>query len=370
MVIFGAGASYDSATAFRLAYPAGGSYSTTGPPPAPFQQTGGPWRPPLATDLFRDPNHAFRHIVKRYEKLAHILPFLREPGAGRSVEEELEFLQALENPERKGQFASVIYYLRDLLFEISDQWQAQTSGVTNYAPLIDEILRCNRGDEPVCLVTFNYDLLLDRAMRSFGYDDRRSPLDQFKAHSVLKLFKPHGSVNWARFVDMTGFSDVNPQGRLLPEHLIERADSMKLTDEFTIIGGIDPSSSFPNGRTAFPVIAIPFQNKTQNTFVWPANHHTYLLELLPHVTKVLIIGWQAREAHFMELLRSNLRGVTDLMVVGKDSQDSDRIREYFVTEVARGGREGALHAGVAVYYGEGGFTHFIINREGRGFLEA
>jgi hypothetical protein len=57
------------------------------------------------------------------------------------VEEELEFLQALANPERKRQFASVMYYLRDLLFEISDQWHAQTSGVTNYAPLVDEILQ-------------------------------------------------------------------------------------------------------------------------------------------------------------------------------------------------------------------------------------
>jgi hypothetical protein len=349
MVVFGAGASYDSAQAFRLAYPGGGSYSSAGVPPAALQQTGGPWRPPLAGDLFGDPNHAFRHIVKRYEKLAHILPYLREPGAGRSVEEELEFLQALGNPERKRQFASVMYYLRDLLFEISDQWHAQTSGVTNYAPLVDEILRCNKGGEPVCLVTFNYDLLLDRALRSFGYDDRRSPHDQFKAHSVLKLFKPHGSVNWARFVDMTGFVDVNPQGRLLPEHLIERADTMKLTDEFTIIGGIDASSSFPNGRNAFPVIAIPFQNKTQNTFVWPPSHQTYLLELLSHVTKILIIGWQAREAHFMELLRSNLRGVTHLMVVGKDMRDSDRVREYFVREVAKGG---AVSAYIAARFGE------------------
>jgi len=87
MVIFGAGASYDSAQAFRLAHPGGGSYLSAGVPPAPFQQTGGPWRSPLAADLFGDPNHAFLHIVKRYEKLAHILPYLRQPGAGRSVEE-------------------------------------------------------------------------------------------------------------------------------------------------------------------------------------------------------------------------------------------------------------------------------------------
>src|SRR6266446_3642263 len=136
MVIFGAGASYDSAQAFPL------------PPPlyAVGVDSAGPWRPPLASNLFRDLNQAFGHIVKRYPKLSHILPYLRQPSNGRSIEEELEFLQtqAQGHPERARQFASVTFYLRDLLFEVSNEWRDKTSGVTNYAPLIDEILRLNK----------------------------------------------------------------------------------------------------------------------------------------------------------------------------------------------------------------------------------
>ena len=80
--------------------------------------------------------------------------------------------------------------------------RSPTNGATRRAaspitPLIGEILRHNNGAEAICLVSFNYDLLLDRALESFDYQPQR-PADQFRSHTVLKLFKPHGSVNWAR----------------------------------------------------------------------------------------------------------------------------------------------------------------------------
>jgi hypothetical protein len=57
---------------------------------------------------------------------------------------------------------------------------------------IDQMLQDDRTGETICLVTFNDDLLLDRAIESFGYR-RQSPHDQFKAYTILKLFRPHGS---------------------------------------------------------------------------------------------------------------------------------------------------------------------------------
>lgn len=356
MVIFGAGASYDSAPAYRPVAPSSSSQNFG--LPAPPSDNGGPWRPPLAPDLFRDPDNIFCDIVQRYPKLSHILPYLREPGNGRSVEEELEFLQAQAHDyqERLRQFASVQYYLRDLLFEVSDQWRNKTSGITNYAPLIDEILRLDKSGEPICLVTFNYDLLLDRALVSFGFNPQDPEVEYF-AHPRIRLFKPHGSVNWARFVDL------NPDPRFLPEHLIERADTIRLTDEFVTITGVGPE--FPRGRTAFPVIAIPFQNKNQDTFVWPSSHRAHLVELLPRVTKILIIGWQAKEAHFLELLQSSLRGVMHLMAVGSNTSDSDQILQNFGKQIAK-----ALHPKCNWYKGQGGFTQFVVNRQGDEFFKA
>jgi hypothetical protein len=295
--------------------------------------------------------------VQRYPKLSHILPYLREPSNGRTVEEVLESLQdeAAEFPERLRELASVQFYLRDLLFEVSGQWRDATSGVTNYSPLIGEILRHNNGAEPVCLVSFNYDLLLDRALKSFDYKPQK-PADQFRAHPLLKLFKPHGSVDWARYV-------YAPDG-LSPEQLIEQAESIQLSSEFERVGNMDEANALSRNRTVFPAIAIPFQNKTKNTFACPSSHLTYLQQLLANVTKILIIGWQAKEAHFLQLLQSGLRGVTDLMVVGSDTADSERVLQFFANQIAK-----ALHTRFKSYKGQGGFSKFVVNREGEAFLK-
>jgi hypothetical protein len=341
MVIFGAGASYDSAHA----YPVG-------------QGDGLVWRPPLANDLFSNPQRAFSDIVKSYPKLTHILLYLRERSSGRSVEEELELLrdEAKEYAERSRELVSVQYYLRDLLFAVTNTWIHQTDGVTNYASLMGEILRLNREQEAVCLVTFNYDLLLDNALLSFRYQPQE-PEDQFKAHPIIKLFKPHGSVDWARVLKL-------PRDRQLSrQEIIEKADSVEFTGQFTSIG--EPiRDSHPEGKTLMPAIAIPLQNKTEDTFACPPSHLTYLRELLPSVTKILIIGWQAHEAHFLQILRSGLNKerLNHIMVVGKDSQGASSILTYFADQI------GHLPPNNSV--ASWGFSQFVVNREGASFLQA
>jgi hypothetical protein len=165
MVIFGAGASYDSAQAFRLPSPqAAQQHYGSEVPTSDHKEL---WRPPLATELFLDSNGAFRDIVQKYRKLLPILPHLRQPSNGRSVEQELESWQteASADPERKRQLFSVRYYLHDLLLKVSEEWLKRTGGVTNYVTLLDQIRHLNTAGEPVCLVTFNYDLVLARIIR-------------------------------------------------------------------------------------------------------------------------------------------------------------------------------------------------------------
>ena len=63
----------------------------------------GPWRPLLANQLFLDTGNALGDIVQRDSKLAHILPYLREPSNDRSVEEVLESLgeEATDSPRAR-----------------------------------------------------------------------------------------------------------------------------------------------------------------------------------------------------------------------------------------------------------------------------
>ena len=81
MVIFGAGASYDSSPDF--------------PAPSGIEVIRSePWRPPLTSELFLDANNKFGDIVQKYPRLQGILPFLRSPHKGRSVEQQLELYKA------------------------------------------------------------------------------------------------------------------------------------------------------------------------------------------------------------------------------------------------------------------------------------
>jgi len=330
MVIFGAGASYDSSSDFP-------------PPPIPAaQQNFGnspaqslsreQWRPPLANNLFDNPTQAFSEIVRKYPKLSHILPLLRQRTSGKSVEEVLEQLQDESRSHLDGQreLTSVQYYLRDLLFLITNKWLAELDGITNYSLLIRDILLYTPRGELVCLVTFNYDLLLESALFSHDYKNRQ-PEDQFESHPVLRLFKPHGSVDWARRVLL-------PHGEFLrPQHIIEAggeaAGSITVMSEFKRLNPLEADSN-PGRETLVPAIAIPFQRKTENTFVWPGNHLSLFQQLLPSVTKILIIGWQAKEAHFTKLLTEHLPKVSHVMVVGSGPAKAAKTLEYFAESVA------------------------------------
>jgi hypothetical protein len=356
MVIFGAGASYDSSPDFLPHRPLAGHFGSD-PTASNLSES---WRPPLATQLFQDIQGVFGDIVAnpRYRKLLPILSRLRRPRSGRSgsVEEELESLLAEGNadPERKRQLFAVRYYLHDLLLKVTDEWLKRTNGVTNYVTLLDQIRSRNTPGEPVCLVTFNYDLLLDRALLSFGYR-QLDPDKPLHAHPNFRLLKPHGSVDWARYVD------VPPGTRLSVEQVIEQADTITLSKEYILADATDPRQMFTFDRPIVPAIAVPVQTKTEETFEWPQSQRAALEQFLPSVTKILIVGWQGREAHFLEMLQDKLpahgRAVARIQVVGKDAEDGKMILDRLSAEFRQSGYDANYS------YASGGFSAFIANFE-------
>jgi hypothetical protein len=295
--------------------------------------------------------------VERYPKLHGILQFLRRPRNG-SVEQQLELYQDEEpnDQERKRQLFSVRYYLHDLFRTISDEWIKHTDGVTNYAALIDQIRHRCKPNENVCLVTFNYDLLLDRALVSIGYK-QLSPDDQFKAHPIFKLFRPHGSVDWARLVEPLP-SFTGPIPRLTPQNLIEEACAFQPSNTYVRGNATDPQQLFTFERPMLPAIAIPLQTKTQDFFEWPPVHLKHFQKLLPSITKILIIGWQAKEAHFLKLLQEKLptggiTQITHLQVVGSNHAGANTICQQFSADIRRGVKHTDL--GPA----QGGFSQYV-----------
>jgi hypothetical protein len=268
----------------------------------------------------------------------------------------LEGLQAqtANSPERRRELASVRFYLCDLLKKVTDEWSKRTDGVTNYAPLISDILEFNRSGEEICLVTFNYDLLLERALYTFDFK-RRSPEEHLASHPLLKLFKLHGSVDWSRLVEG------HMNNRLLPEHLIEQTD-LRLSDKFVLANATSPYDMHNFGQPIFPAIAIPVQTKSEEYFECPRTHLDYLVKMLDTVTKILIIGWQAQEAHFLQMIRHKLPLLQQIMVVGANAQDAGKTLHCFAEGIEKPFETRNC------YVGQGGFTDFIVNQEGHDFF--
>jgi hypothetical protein len=176
MVVIGAGASYDSVPSIS-----GNSAYLD--------------RPPLADQLF----HArpeFSKVMQRLPACLPIIPLVQNLPSGRTVEHVLQHLQseAQDYPKRLRQLAAIRYYLHIMLWGCELRWLDIAKGVTNYKTLLDQIERWRKPDEQVCLVTFNYDRLIEDALPAVGVEIRE--LSDYVGSDTYKLIKLHGSINW------------------------------------------------------------------------------------------------------------------------------------------------------------------------------
>ena len=83
-----------------------------------------------------------------------------------------------------------------MLRECQKRWDATGAGVTSYKSLLDTIRHHRKPEGRVCLVTFNYDTMLEDALSEMRVQ-LSSEMSSYIADDVCKVFKVHGSVNWA-----------------------------------------------------------------------------------------------------------------------------------------------------------------------------
>lgn len=171
MVIFGAGASYDS-------------HSSS--PPRGFPR--GEARPPLANELFLN-LPAFRNHLRKYPRCRPLIPLLENAP---NVEEVLGAWQANADDMRLRQLAAIRYYLRDLIYTCQREWDAFTRGISNYATVLDQV----RSQPKIALVTFNYDTMIEGALADLKVGV--GSMDSYLADRRFKLFKLHGSIDWVQ----------------------------------------------------------------------------------------------------------------------------------------------------------------------------
>ncbi len=214
MVVFGAGASYDSVPSR---------------PPNKFPL---PHRPPLVDELFADRSE-FAEPMSLFPKIHPIIPNLRAIPEDSTLEQELEKLQkqSREHPARHGQLASVRFYLQYMLSQCQDRWNEDVAkGITNYNVLLDDIERLRRKEERICMVTFNYDTLLEAVLHTINIEVR--DIHDYVADEYYTLIKLHGSVNWAREVETV--IDAN-HGFDVAHELIAKADKLVISQRYRIV---------------------------------------------------------------------------------------------------------------------------------------
>jgi hypothetical protein len=342
LVIFGAGASYDSVPDL--------------PPPIPPQLATRPLRSsriyederlPLASQLF-DNRPRFVEAMMRFPDCKALIPSLRKPGV--MVEQELAKIQSQAKtfPSAYQELAAIRYYLHFALWECQRRWSEVHRGITNYAALLRELERWRfESTEQICFVTFNYDTMLEEAMEQVLHFQIPT-LDLYISQKNYALIKLHGSINWGREIEGTS---VHP-GNYDHQRLIREAASLRISDRYTVVS---EHPMLKRGDTLlFPALSIPVENKDE--FSCPQAHVKALEVALPKVTKVLIVGWRATEQDFLDRLQYKLPEKPDLMIV---SGDANGAGETYSNLTRRGPTRYRY-----THHGENGFTGLIMNSLG------
>ncbi len=191
------------------------------------------YRPPLANELFENREN-FSATVERFPACAPLVTkFRRLMGSQEfSIERELRAVQdeADNYPRFHQQLAAIRFYLQHIVWECGVEWQAGSREATNYAELLADLERWQLDHgEPVCVVTFNYDTMLEaaaKALLDFSFDE----LSDYVEREDFKFIKPHGSVNWTRPVPVPLNTPVFVNEDEARHHLIRTAPHQKFRD--------------------------------------------------------------------------------------------------------------------------------------------
>ncbi len=286
LLIFGAGASYDSVNPDNIQRPR-------------FQE-----RPPLAKELF-EIRDIWGHAIDKHPECVPLIYRMREAvKKDIPVETELENIRAESDTDhrRPSQLAALRMYIRQIISDCEITWLSRAHGITNYVGLIDRIEKWRiKNNEKVRIVTFNYDTFIESACERNSVLKIRE-LSSYVANDDYKIFKVHGSVDWARksiapdgFFEATGAEgDLNTRAR---EQIIKLAESLKISEETVKIDS--PKQYYKEEYLLFPSIAIPVEKKKE--FECPEEHTKQLIKSFKEIDRVLVIGWRGTEKHFLDM---------------------------------------------------------------------
>ena len=310
VVIFGAGASHGC----RPEYEVVSGYKV---------------RIPLTNGLFRVPNanhsaiEEARNILLKYSG-ADVVGSLFERGYRKkpelSLEDYLKELIAGKNENRIRNVREVPFYLRELIGTLCKHIR-QEYRQTDYTLLIDYL--DNSDYEKIVLITLNYDLLLDWALRDVVHW-RAEDMDSYLAHQGKWYYiKLHGSINWIKMLDRRKLRDKCKGTEL------ELLTSFDPNEDFVHSLPIqfnDNQYSYSLGSgyetLLFPVMVLPFGQEKKH--ICPENHIEKIKPLLQEAEDFWIIGNSMQDSDICDLLSKNAVSAKNVQIIDKPANPVQR----------------------------------------------
>ncbi|MGA9286407.1 MAG: hypothetical protein WBV85_13305 [Solirubrobacteraceae bacterium] len=302
MVIFGAGASYDS----DAKRPVNGT------------QRGS--RLPLTEHLI---DEQYRPIANEYPASISVIDYVQQNLAD-GTPTSLEIILAQYAARADNSFAcrqaltAFRFYLCSLITNATVEWLRETHGLTIYLSLLNLLLEWQESSgERVQLVTFNYDTLLENAAARVIPDWRINAFDDYISRPDWSLLKLHGSVGWSRVASLGDDprSESNSVRALAATNTVNVEDLPLRAQSATSIISTD------NGDVLFPAIAVPLANKT--TFECEDIQMERFRSTVPEIRRLLVCGWRAAEAHVIQILQDIYPGFYLGIVTGSQPDLAD-----------------------------------------------
>jgi hypothetical protein len=307
MVIFGAGASFDS----DPRQPPGARKIHRGDVAISSSDHLKDFRLPLAKHLFGDRFNA-QLLRSSSQPSVGLHSCLREAARKKDspVEQEIEKFVDMQatHPETTRQLLSLRYYIRDVITDTEREWLNKCGGLTNYVVLLQDLREwSNDSGLPICLVTFNYDTLIDKACRDVLNMSFPS-IDHYVSSSERMLIKLHGSVDWFREACRVGMRlmDIHQGAILQGSSPAPDRYELQWGDKYALA---EPSAPARAESTYFAAIAVPTATKSE--FECPASHQQALIDAIPRVSRLLVIGWRGMETHFHKLWQQHRQQMPD-----------------------------------------------------------
>ncbi len=319
-VVFGAGASHDCIP--NRSELAEADIVIAGLPEKPWRLL----KPPLTKDLAAW-SHLRNWVLGHYPDAVPVIATLRERLDGdptdslEQVLAEYAEMAFAGDTDRMRHLMATRFYLRDLLIACSEYTLSVpvSGGATSYVAFVLNLWDwAKRTGNYLCLVSFNYDYLLDHACSTIWRLEYRNDIASYIRDDHVGLFKPHGSAHW-------GYPVRDPESgrtRMAKANYVighaEMRTGGRIETCWTPLGDDRPTASIP-------ALALPLHGK--NEFVMPDEHRIHLRGM-PPISRLITVGWRAAEDNFIELLKNQFiqtKPIAFLNVTGGDDPDADHV---------------------------------------------